>query len=49
MKNWKLIFVVLFVVLSQILAACGAPAATQAGAPQAPGTTVPIGWHSTAS
>lgn len=29
MKNWKLIFVVLFVVLSQVLAACGAPAATQ--------------------
>jgi putative aldouronate transport system substrate-binding protein len=37
MKNWKLIFVVSFLVLSQILAACGAPAATptEAAMPEA--------------
>ena len=31
MKNWKMIFVVSVLVLSQILAACGAPAATPDG------------------
>ena len=37
MKNWKMIFVVFFLVLSQILAACGSPTAapTEAAAPEA--------------
>ena len=38
MKNWKMIFVVLVLVLSQILAACGAPAATATEAAPPPAT-----------
>ena len=38
MKNWKMILVVLVLVLSQILAACGAPAATATEAAPPPAT-----------
>lgn len=42
MKSWKMIFVVFVLVLSQVLAACGAPAVTPAATePPAPAATEP--------
>jgi putative aldouronate transport system substrate-binding protein len=41
MKSWKMIFVVFVLVLSQVLAACGAPATPAATEPPAPAATEP--------
>jgi putative aldouronate transport system substrate-binding protein len=41
MKSWKMIFVVFVLVLSQVLAACGAPATPAATEPPAPVATEP--------